>query len=60
MRREDRDMLATMLDMSDIRVGGERLRPITSTAQEVVGNRKNRRADQSNRRRKKKKFGTKK
>ena len=52
----DREMLQGLIDMSSLRPSGEPLRPITEKSQELVGNRKQRRAEQSNARRKKNKF----
>ena len=56
MRQSDRDMLATFIDMADIRPVGERLRGDELRPQHLAGNRKQRRAFVSNQRRKKKKF----
>lgn len=54
MKKSDRDMLDTFLDMTKIRPVGEPLRPITSKTQDVVGNRRQRRALAAVKRRKKK------
>lgn len=56
MSRSDRDMLATFIDMAGIRPVGEPLRRVGLIPQHLEGNRKQRRAAESDQRRKKKKF----
>lgn len=56
MSQSDRDMLATFIDMADIRPVGEPLRRVELIPQYLEGNRKQRRAVESDQRRKKKKF----